>query len=157
MFELGAKSAIVAAVTMFIGSVVTGIYGVYLLVELIVNAIKVLPDIPANFLSTHIILIIDIQLLSMIQYVISVGLYELFIGELKLPKWLSINNIEELKAKLASVIILILAVKFTEKAMQWKGGIDIMYLAIAIGVIIFVLTAYYKAKGSKGENSTTKD
>ena len=55
----------------------------------------------------------DIFLLAVVLYIMSVGLYELFIdNNLPLPEWLVINNLEDLKEKLVGVVIVVLAVFF---------------------------------------------
>jgi uncharacterized membrane protein YqhA len=88
----------------------------------------------------------DIHLLSIILYIFSVGLYELFVGKLNVPEWLRITDIDQLKAKLASVVILILAITFTKKLVEWKNPVDTLLFALAIAVIIAVLIFYYKVK-----------
>lgn len=146
IFESGRKLVVLSSVALFAGFILSSLYGFHVLVKTIIYIIKAYEHPDSGYLMVNIIKIIDIQLLAVIQYVISVGLYELFIGELRLPPWLNIRTIDQLKSKLASVIILILAVKFTEKVMDWKQNIDILYLAIGIAVIIFVLTYYYRVK-----------
>ena len=42
--------------------------------------------------------------------VFSVSLYELALGELNLPDWMLAHNLHELKSKLSSIIILVMAV-----------------------------------------------
>lgn len=151
IFELGSKAIMISAFTMFVGSIITGLYGVYLLGDLLYTLYNDLSNLTGNTVSANVILIVDVHLLSVIQYVMAVGLYELFIGELTLPAWLKIKSIDQLKAKLASVIILILAVKFTEKAIEWKNSLEILYLGISIAIIIGVLTFYYRTKEDREE------
>ena len=45
----------------------------------------------------------------------AIGLYELFIGELTVPDFLRVETLHQLKARLAGVVILVMAVKFVEK------------------------------------------
>ena len=53
----------------------------------------------------------DVYLLSIVLYIISLGLYELFIDEnVALPRWLQIHTLEDLKEKLVSVVVVVLAV-----------------------------------------------
>ena len=47
--------------------------------------------------------------------IFSLGLYELFIGEIELPAWLVIQDLDSLKAKLAGVIVMVMAVTFLER------------------------------------------
>ena len=56
--------------------------------------------------------LMDIFLLVAVLYIFTVAIYELFIGELELPKWLLIHNFDELKTILSNLIVLIGAVSF---------------------------------------------
>lgn len=146
LLELGHAIALLPAVSLFIGATFLGLYGVYILLETLYGVIFK-PEIrdPA-VLSTKFISVMDIHLLSIILYIFSVGLYELFVGKLNVPEWLRITDIDQLKAKLTSVVILILAITFTKKLVEWKNPIDTLLFALAIAVIIAVLIFYYKVK-----------
>lgn len=146
LLELGHAIALLPAVSLFIGATFLGLYGVYVLLETLYG-VTFKPEIrdPA-VLSTKFISVMDIHLLSIILYIFSVGLYELFVGKLNVPEWLRITNIDQLKAKLTSVVILILAITFTKKLVEWKNPIDTLLFALAIAVIIAVLIFYYKVK-----------
>ncbi|HPD65711.1 MAG TPA: YqhA family protein [Bacteroidia bacterium] len=151
IFESGSKLVILASLSLFVGFIVSSLYGFYILGKTVFITFNSYEHLDSGLLAINIIKVIDIQLLAVIQYVMSVGLYELFIGDLNLPPWLNIRTIDQLKSKLASVIILILAVKFTEKVMDWKHHMDILYLAIGVSLVIFVLTYYYKVKEERHE------
>jgi uncharacterized membrane protein YqhA len=47
--------------------------------------------------------------------IFALGMYELFIGEIELPGWLVIKDLDSLKAKLAGVIVMVIAVSFLER------------------------------------------
>ncbi len=56
---------------------------------------------------------VDAFLIAIAVYIISIGLYSLFIDDkLPLPKWLEVHNLEDLKGNLVSVVIAVLAVLF---------------------------------------------
>jgi uncharacterized membrane protein YqhA len=97
-----------------------------------------------NFIGT-----IDIFLLGTIFYIIALGLYELFIDDqVKVPAWLEIHNLDDLKEKLIGVIIIVLGVFFLEKVVTWKGQLDLLQLGISIAVVIAALT-YFLSQISK--------
>lgn len=148
LVENGKAIAVLPAFSLFVGAVFLGFYGVYLLFE---TLYKVFTD-PAyqdsTQLSTKFITVMDIHLLSVVLYIFAVGLYELFVGRLEVPEWLKIESIDELKAKLASVIILILAITFTKKFVQWEKPVDTLLFGLAVAVVIGVLIFYYKVKES---------
>lgn len=146
LLELGQAIALLPAISLFIGATFLGFYGVYILIETLYSVVFK-PEVrdPA-ILSAKFISVMDIHLLSIILYIFAVGLYELFVGKLSVPDWLRITDIDQLKAKLASVVILILAITFTKKLVEWKNPLDTLLFAVAIAVIIGVLIFYYKVK-----------
>ena len=91
--------------------------------------------------------VIDVFLLSMVLYIFALGLYEFFIGKLNVPPWLSIETVDELKAKLASVVILFVAIAYVKVLVDWKNPVDTLLFGgqhrhfDCVGV-----DSYYKAK-----------
>jgi len=146
LLENGKAIALLPSLSLFVGAVFLGLYGIYVLFE---TLYKVLTDQSARdtaVLATKFISVMDIHLLSVILYIFAVGLYELFVGELKLAPWLKIETIDQLKSKLASVIVLILAITFTKNLVEWKNPLDTLLFGLAVSAVIGVLIFYYKIK-----------
>jgi len=146
LLENGKAIALLPSLSLFVGAVFLGLYGIYVLFE---TLYKVLTDESARdtaVLATKFISVMDIHLLSVILYIFAVGLYELFVGELKLAPWLKIETIDQLKSKLASVIVLILAITFTKNLVEWKNPLDTLLFGLAVSAVIGVLIFYYKIK-----------
>lgn len=146
LLENGKAIALLPSLSLFVGAVFLGFYGIYVLFE---TLYKVLTDESARdtaVLATKFISVMDIHLLSVILYIFAVGLYELFVGELKLAPWLKIETIDQLKSKLASVIVLILAITFTKNLVEWKNPLDTLLFGLAVSAVIGVLIFYYKIK-----------
>jgi len=78
---------------------------------------------------------IDLFLLCVVLYIIAAGLYKLFVGPIEMPSWLKIGDLNELKAQLVNVIIVLIAVIFLGQVVTQHGGIDILYLGIANAVV----------------------
>lgn len=88
----------------------------------------------------------DIFLLAVVLYIMSVGLYELFIDDnLPLPAWLVIHNLEDLKEKLVGVVIVVLAVFFLGRVIESEHPLDVLYLGGGISAVIASL-AYFTSK-----------
>ncbi|MCL2636189.1 MAG: YqhA family protein [Betaproteobacteria bacterium] len=86
---------------------------------------------------------IDVYLIAIGAYIISMGLYSLFIDDdAPLPKWLQIHDLEDLKRNLMSVIIAVLAVLFLKEVFIWDGSRDILSFGIAISAIIVSLVLF---------------
>ena len=97
----------------------------------------------------HTVAAIDGFLLATILLIFSLGLYELFISDIddakrsgQPSKVLIINSLDDLKSKLAKVILMILVVTFFEisLSMSFDGPLDLVYFSIGI---LFVSLALY--------------
>jgi uncharacterized membrane protein YqhA len=88
---------------------------------------------------------VDGFLLATVFLIIAIGLFELFIDPtLDLPEWLNISSLDDLKAKLVGVVIIVLGVIFLGNTARWTGGQEIAYLGAGIASVIFALTFFLK-------------
>jgi uncharacterized membrane protein YqhA len=85
---------------------------------------------------------LDSYLVAVALLVISVSLYELFIGGLEVPDWMLVKNLDELKAKFGSVLIPIMAVKFVQKLLESVSSLETLYYGVAVALVAFALTAF---------------
>jgi len=93
----------------------------------------------------------DLFLVATALYIMSLGLYELFIDDtIKLPEWLIIHNLDDLKSKLIGVIVVVMAVIFLGHVVKWHGETEILYLGGAIGIVVAGLT-YFTGQKKKGK------
>lgn len=93
---------------------------------------------------THVVEIVDGYLLATVLLIFSLGLYELFISKIDLAEGeetssnvLLITSLDDLKGRLAKVILMILIVKFFEHAigMTFTHSYELLYLAGGIALI----------------------
>ncbi len=95
---------------------------------------------------------IDAFLIAIILYILAASIYKLFIGEVKLPSNLVAGNLSELKSKLSSVIILVMAIHFVEILFEdGYSGLEKMWQAIATALVIGVLIAFGYLGMSQGK------
>jgi len=103
---------------------------------------------------THMVEIIDGYLLATVLLIFALGLYELFISRIEAAensetasKVLIIHSLDDLKGRLAKVILMILIVKFFEYTgtMEFKGALDLLYLAAGIALLGVALYFSHKA------------
>jgi len=108
------------------------------------EARKVLHD---NTVS-HIVEVVDGYLLAIVMLIFSLGLYELFISDIdqahgskSSSKILVISNLDDLKSRLAKVILMILIVTLFEEALNMKLStpLDLVYLGASIALIALAL------------------
>jgi uncharacterized membrane protein YqhA len=108
---------------------------------------------------THVVEIIDGYLLAAVLLIFALGLYELFISRIDVisneeehgtaSNVLIINSLDDLKARLAKVILMILIVRFFENAisMKFANPLDLLYLAA--GIALIGLALYLSHEGEK--------
>jgi uncharacterized membrane protein YqhA len=85
---------------------------------------------------------VHLFLVGTVLYITAAGLYQLFIRELKFPRWLRIDNTEELETNLIGVTVVVLAVNFmgavfvgeTEHLLDYGAGIALPIAALGLFV-----------------------
>lgn len=106
---------------------------------------------------THVVEIIDGYLLATVMLIFSLGLYELFISKIERAEGseasanvLMITSLDDLKGRLAKVIMMILVVKFFEHAisMQFHNALELLQLAGGIALLGGALYLSHKAEKS---------
>jgi len=85
--------------------------------------------------------IIDLYLLGAVLLILALGLVELFVTPLRLPTWLVIEDLGDLKGKLIDVIQIVAAIKFLEKLAVSSDALDILWYALAVSAVILALLA----------------
>ena len=95
----------------------------------------------AKALAIEFIEIVDLFLLGTVFYIVALGLYELFIdSNIRVPAWLTIKTLDDLKNKLIGVVIVVLGVLFLGQVVSWDGQRDLLGLGGAIALVIAALT-----------------
>ena len=123
---------------------------------------------------THIVEVVDGYLLATVMLIFSLGLYELFISDIDQAhgskassKILVIGSLDDLKSRLAKVIIMILIVTLFEEALNMKlqSPIDLLYLGGSIALIALALYLTHSAEhgqktgheNANGEEESTEE
>ena len=94
-------------------------------------------------LAVGLIEAIDVFLIAIVALVIGLGLHRLFVDEtMPLPRWLKIDDLEDLKGYLVSLVIAVLAVLFLRQAVERAGDLDLLRLAAALALMIAALVLF---------------
>jgi uncharacterized membrane protein YqhA len=136
---------IVPVVATFLGSLALILYETLVLFWSAVAALRAgsLTAKSVKIFAVGIVEAVDVFLIAIAVYIISMGLYSLFIDDkLPLPKWLEVNNLEDLKGNLVSVVIAVLAVLFLREAVAWDGTREIAAFGGALALLIGALTFF---------------
>ena len=99
---------------------------------------------------------VDLYLIAVVMFIFAFGLYELFIsdideavGEGKTAKILAITSLDQLKDKIAKVIVMVLVVSFFQKVlhMDYTTALEMLYFALSITALSVGL--YFLSKVGK--------
>jgi len=104
---------------------------------------------------SHIVEVVAGYLLGTVMLIFSLGLYELFISDIDQAhgtkassKILVINNLDDLKSRLAKVILMIMIVTLFEESLNMKltAPIDLLYLGGSIALVGLALYLSHAAE-----------
>lgn len=86
---------------------------------------------------------VDAFLLITVLHIVAVGLYQLYIQDkIPLPQWAVIHDIDDLKIKLAGVVVVVLAVFFLGRVITGDGSQNLLLFGVGVGAVILALTAF---------------
>jgi uncharacterized membrane protein YqhA len=131
---------IIAVVFLLLAAIAAFIWGSIQAVTTIIDLISSNGKDPAA--AVNFIALMDKFLIATALYVFGVSLYELFIKDLAMPEWLVVHNLHDLKTKLSSVVVLVMATTFLEHLLDWKNSSDMLQFGIAIALISAALIAF---------------
>ncbi len=92
---------------------------------------------------------VDLYLIAIVMFIFSFGVYELFVSEIdemekseKSFSALKIHTLDELKDKIAKVIVMVLVVNFFQRVLHtdYNGALEMLYFS---GSILFLALALY--------------
>jgi uncharacterized membrane protein YqhA len=90
--------------------------------------------------------VIDTYLLALVQLIIAIGLYELFVGSLNVPEWLRIESLDDLKKSIVDILVVFVAVKGIEGLLKQGSALQALTFVGAAASLILVLTLFRLAK-----------
>lgn len=135
----------IAILGVSISSIVMLIYALLVLMDTVIEAF-VNHDIDvegANHLAVNLIELTDIFLLGMVLYVVALGMYQLFIDRwIAIPSWMRVENLQQLKGHLISVIVVLMAVSFLADLVQFDSGRDLLYEGAAVALVAAALSGF---------------
>jgi uncharacterized membrane protein YqhA len=98
-----------------------------------------------------LLLLTDLFLVGATLMIAGFGLYELFITKtgaggpsLRLPGWLRMQDLNDLKARVISMAILVASVSFVDQAIVLQNELDALYLGAGVALVIAALTLYLR-------------
>ncbi len=144
---------VVPVVVLVLSSFGAFVYGT----DVFVNSVREIVDhpLPVGNKIGLFLLVVDLFLIGATLLIAAFGLYELFIHRLEsdgashLPAWLAMSDLNDLKARVISMVVLVAAVSFVEAVVDAGSGLHILELGGGVAVVIAALTAFVRF-GSHG-------
>lgn len=102
------------------------------------------------------LLVVDLFLIGATLLIAAIGFYELFFerigreGGRRTPRWLQMHDLNDLKVRVISMIVLIIAVSFVETVVDEVPGIEVLELGAGIGVVVAALTVFIRYASRPG-------
>lgn len=133
--------AVVPSIGLFVSSIA-------LTIATLISTVVVTVEAATGHLSMQDMLVeyieyADFYLLAVVLYIMSVGLYSLFIDDgIDMPSWLKIHNLDDLKEKLVGVIVVVMGVYFLGLLIHGAQSVDLLLKGLGICAVIFAL-AYF--------------
>ncbi len=145
VFSLLGSIALFIVASADIGSVIMSIIGVY--------TQGLHPETFHQDVVGGLVGAIDLYLMAIVMLIFAFGLYELFISDVdpakesQSSKVLEIHSLDELKDKLAKVIVMVLIVSFFQNVLHtdYNGALEMLYFSISI--LTLSLGLYFLHKG----------
>ena len=130
---IGILPLLVASLAAF----VWGLMQTFQVVMLLISSLGGNKSITVGFIK-----IVDIFLIATALLIFTVSLYKLFIGDIHAPEWMLAEDLDDLKGKLSSMVVLVMAVKFLELFMQSLEANELFLRAAAVALVSAVLIAF---------------
>jgi uncharacterized membrane protein YqhA len=105
---------------------------------------------PAGHHIGALLLEFDLFLIGATALIAAIGFYELFIGDIRaggrdaLPGWLAMHDLNDLKSRVVSMIVLVLAVTFAEEAVGGPDALHLLEFGGGITAVIIALTVFQR-------------
>lgn len=102
--------------------------------------------------------VVDLFLIGATLLIAAIGFFELFIDRIghegghRMPQWLHMSDLDDLKARVISMIVLVVAVAFVETVVDEAAGLEVLELGGGIALVVAALVAFVRFGGrARGE------
>lgn len=134
-------AVIVPALASILGALLLMAQGSISMIKVAIDAVS--NDSTLKDSIVDVLTAIDGILLGTVLLVIGYGLYELFIdADIKVPQWLRVNNLDDLKSKLIGVVVAIIAVVFVGVFVDSNRSSDVISYGVGAGAIVAALAIF---------------
>ncbi|MFN8474764.1 MAG: YqhA family protein [Anaerolineae bacterium] len=150
----------VAVLAVFVGAVVLLIAGILeMAVAILAHGLGAgRAEAESVALRISVIEAVDVILVATVLFVIAFGLYQLFVDpalRLTLPRWLQVHAINELEARLAGMVVVVLGIIAMTRALDSHAEVSAAAGALAIAAVIAAISFFLYQEGRHRDAATT--
>lgn len=142
----------VPALASMVGALLLMAQGSIAVVVATIDAIRA--QTPLKDSIVQVLTAVDAILLGTVLLVIGYGLYELFVDtNIKVPAWLQVRDLDDLKSKLIGVVVAIIAVVFVGVLVDANRATEVLSYGVGAGALVLGLAvfAYATKRGSEAK------
>ena len=140
----------IPVVVFLLSSVASFAYGTDVFVLAIREVVR--HPLPVSDKISYFLVIIDLFLIGATLFIAAIGFYELFVSPggarragAPLPTWLDMRDLNDLKARVVAMAVLILTTTFVEVAVDAAAvGPEVLEVGGGIALVIVALTAFLR-------------
>jgi len=104
---------------------------------------SIVDQLPLKDSIVDVLTAVDAILLGTVLLVIGYGLYELFVDtNIKVPAWLQVRDLDDLKSKLIGVVVAIIAVIFVGVLVDANRAADVLSYGVGAGALVLGLAVF---------------
>ena len=140
--------AIIPVIVLILAALGAFVYGT----AVFVHSVRAIVDhpFPVGHQIGLFLLDIDLFFIGGTLLIAAVGFYELFIREInftdstKLPSWLEMRDLNDLKGRVIAMIVLVVSVSFAEVVVDAPSGKAALQLGAGIALVVATLTIFLR-------------
>jgi uncharacterized membrane protein YqhA len=141
ILELTRYAVVIPAVAAILGALLLMVQGSIEMLVVVSEAIFDGSSLKQSIVD--VLTAVDAILLGTVLLVIGYGLYELFVDtEIKVPTWLRVDDLDDLKSKLIGVVVAIIAVVFVGIFVDANRADEIIEYGVGAGALVAALALF---------------
>jgi uncharacterized membrane protein YqhA len=127
------------------------VYGAAVFVDSVISIAR--HPFPVGHQVGLFLLDIDLFLIGATLLISGIGFYELFIGDIRvggiarMPAWLEMHDLHDLKGRVLAMVVMVLAVTFVELVVDAPDGRQILESGGGVALVIIAVTAFLRLTG----------
>ena len=140
---------ILPVIVLLLAAISSFVYGTDVFVRSVARVVQD-PHLTAHNLG-FLLLLTDLFLVGATLMIAGFGFYDLFVTridpsdpKLRLPAWLRMRDLDDLKARVVAMVILVLAVGFADDVVESGVPQDALYLGGGVALVIAALTLFLR-------------